>query len=157
MVGYAKGPLSVSSRGAAFVFGGGAFETRRMRRGAKGTKGVSGVSWLWCLLPKHYNEFGKKRIQSEGFVSFSIRCSVDKLVKLGFIEKERRRHDSTLYTVKGYVWYGSKSKPTLLGEAQSKETVLSPPESKASECLYPLFLAPPQGKDINGFWKRGGI
>jgi hypothetical protein len=108
-------------------------------------------------LPKHYNEFGKKRIQSEGFVSFLTRCSVDELVKLGFIEKERRRHDSTLYTVKGYVWYGSKSKPTLLGEAQSKETVLSPPESKASECLYPLFLAPPQGKDINGFWKRGGI
>jgi len=27
-------------------------------------------------LPKHYNEFGKKRIQSEEFVPFLIRCSV---------------------------------------------------------------------------------
>jgi hypothetical protein len=80
-------------------------------------------------------------VRETGYSRTTVCRALDKLVKLGFIEKEHRRHETTLYTVNGYVWYGSKSKPTLLGEAQSKETVLSPPESTASERLPTKRLA----------------
>jgi hypothetical protein len=74
-------------------------------------------------------------VRETGYSRATVCRALKELVELDFIEKEHRRHKTTLYTVKGYVWYGSKSKPTLLGEAQSKETLLSPPESKASERL----------------------
>jgi GntR family transcriptional regulator len=80
-------------------------------------------------------------VRETGYSRATVCSALDELVELGFIEKKRRKHDSTLYTVNGYVWYGSKSKPTLLGEAQSKETLLSPPESKASERLPTKRLA----------------
>jgi len=80
-------------------------------------------------------------VRETGYSRATVCSALDKLVKLGFIEKKLRRHETTLYTVKGYVWYGSESKPTLLGEAQSKETLLSPPESKASERLPTKRLA----------------
>jgi hypothetical protein len=80
-------------------------------------------------------------VRETGYSRATVCSALKELVKLGFIEKEHRRHETTLYTVKGYVWYGSKSKPTLLGEAQSKETVLSPPESTASERLPTKRLA----------------
>jgi GntR family transcriptional regulator len=80
-------------------------------------------------------------VRETGYSRYTVCSALDELVELGFIEKEHRRHKTTLYTVNGYVWYGSKSKPTLLGEAQSKETVLSPPESKASERLPTKRLA----------------
>jgi hypothetical protein len=80
-------------------------------------------------------------VRETGYSRSTVCSALDELVKLGLIEKEHRRHETTLYTVKGYVWYGSESKPTLLGEAQSKETVLSPPESKASERLPTKRLA----------------
>jgi GntR family transcriptional regulator len=80
-------------------------------------------------------------VRETGYSRSTVCSALDELVELGFIEKEHRRHKTTLYTVNGYVWYGSKSKPTLLGEAQSKETVLSPPESTASERLPTKRLA----------------
>ena len=80
-------------------------------------------------------------MRETGYSRATVCSALEELVELGFIEKERRKHDSTLYTVKGYVWYGSERKPTLLGEAQSKETLLSPPESKASERLPTKRLA----------------
>jgi hypothetical protein len=80
-------------------------------------------------------------VRETGYSRATVCSALEELVELGFIEKEHRRHKTTLYTVKGYVWYGSESKPTLLGEAQSKETYLSPPESKASERLPTRRLA----------------
>jgi hypothetical protein len=80
-------------------------------------------------------------VRETGYSRATVCRALKELVELDFIEKEHRRHKTTLYTVKGYVWYGSKSKPTLLGEAQSKETLLSPPESKASERLPTKRLA----------------
>jgi len=80
-------------------------------------------------------------VRETGYSRTTVCRALDELVELGLIEKEHRRHKTTLYTVKGYAWYGSKSKPTLLGEAQSKETLLSPPESKASERLPTKRLA----------------
>ena len=80
-------------------------------------------------------------VRETGYSRATVCSALEELVELGFIEKKRRRHETTLYTVMGYVWYGSESKPTLLGEAQSKETLLSPPESKASERLPTKRLA----------------
>ena len=80
-------------------------------------------------------------VRETGYSRATVCSALEELVKLGFIEKKLRRHETTLYTVKGYMWYGSESKPTLLGEAQSKETLLSPPESKASERLPTKRLA----------------
>ena len=80
-------------------------------------------------------------VRETGYDRPTVCSALDELVELGFIEKKRRKHETTLYVVKGYVWYGSESKPTLLGEAQSKETLLSPPESKASERLPTKRLA----------------
>jgi hypothetical protein len=80
-------------------------------------------------------------VRETGYSRPTVCSALDELVELGFIEKEPRRHKTTLYTVKGYVWYGSKSKPTLLGEAQSKETLLSGGESKASKRLAAKRLA----------------
>jgi len=52
-------------------------------------------------------------IMRETGYSRSIVCNaLADLEDLGFIEKQRRKHDSTLYHVKGYVWFGSDSKPT---------------------------------------------
>jgi hypothetical protein len=80
-------------------------------------------------------------VRETGYSRPTVCRALEELVELDFIEKKHRRHETTLYTVKGYVWYGSESKPTLLGEAQSKETLLSPPESKASERLPTKRLA----------------
>jgi len=77
-------------------------------------------------------------VRETGYSRPTVCSALEELVELGFIEKERRKGETTLYVVKGYIWYGSESKPTLLGEAQSKETLLSPPESKASERLATL-------------------
>jgi hypothetical protein len=80
-------------------------------------------------------------VRETGYSRATVCSALDELVELGFIEKERRKYETTLYTVKGYIWYGSESKPTLLGEAQSKEALLSPSESKASERLPVKRLA----------------
>jgi DNA-binding transcriptional ArsR family regulator len=80
-------------------------------------------------------------VRETGYSRPTVCSALDELVELGFIEKTRRKGETTLYLVKGYIWYGSESKPTLLGEAQSKETLLSPSESKASERLPTKRLA----------------
>jgi hypothetical protein len=75
-------------------------------------------------------------IMRETGYSRSVVCNaLKKLEDLGFIEKQRRKHASTLYSVRGYVWFGSESKPTLLGEAQSKKNELSESQSRESKCL----------------------
>jgi GntR family transcriptional regulator len=118
-----------------------AFRKEALRR-LKGAK----LSCFLCL-GLHVDEKGEcypsidTIVRETGYSRPTVCRALDKLVELGFIEKKRRKHHSTLYSVNGYVWYGSKSKPTLLGEAQSKETLLSPPESKASERLPTKRLA----------------
>jgi DNA-binding transcriptional ArsR family regulator len=74
-------------------------------------------------------------VRQTGYSRPTVCSALGELVELGFIEKRRRKHESTLYSVKGYIWYGSESKPTLLGEVQSKETLLSLSESKATKRL----------------------
>lgn len=75
-------------------------------------------------------------IMRETGYSRSVVCNALKeLEDLGFVEKQRRKHSSTLYHVRGYVWFGSESKPTLLGEAQSRKTELSEPQSSHSKRL----------------------
>jgi len=74
-------------------------------------------------------------MRQTGYSRPAVCSALDELVELGFIEKRRRKHESTLYTIKGYIWYGSESKPTLLGEAQSKVSELSQSESKGTKRL----------------------
>jgi len=86
-------------------------------------------------------------IMRETGYSRSVVCNaLEQLENLGFIEKQRRKHDSTLYHVKGYVWFGSDSKPTLLGESHSSLNELSEPKSKGSKRL-PTKRLPNEPKD----------
>lgn len=75
-------------------------------------------------------------IMRETGYSRSVVCNaLGKLENLGFIEKQRRKHDSTLYHVRGYVWFGSESKPTLLGESRSSKNELSESKSRGGKRL----------------------
>jgi len=74
-------------------------------------------------------------VRETGYSRPIVCNALAELESLGFIEKTRRKHASTLYKVKGYIWYGSESNPTLLGESQSKENELSESQSKESKRL----------------------
>jgi Fic family protein len=55
-------------------------------------------------------------VELTGYSRPTVCRALNELVRDGFIEKTRRNKESTLYAIKGYIWYGKEPKPVLLGE-----------------------------------------
>jgi len=93
-------------------------------------------------------------VRETGYKRPTVCKALAELEALGFIEKTRRRHDTTLYRVRGYAWFGKsgKSKANLLLDEERRLKVGSSKSSLSKRLRnepkdYPNIKDKPEYKD----------